>query len=315
MGNNAEVYVDELIARARKVSDNKENGADEGIPDDDIVEWINDGQDHLQSLIINNYPEEFIAEKIIPIVSNQEAYDVPDQVFINNRFKLVEYSATGNLKDYYPLRPATLRERRTYTNTHPAYYIRRSGQILLSPIPTTTIGKIRVSYYRELDNLDLRRGTVASTANDGTSYTTITLTADDILDDTALATLTSAKGGNTICVTDSNGLSTYQNLSVASYSSPTITLSASQLLTGGTISAGDYVTIGSYTTCLTGLPRNCYRYLSEYAALRMMELDSSEDSKKQEMLLQQIESTILDSFADPSEDTFDFPVSDWDIMC
>lgn len=314
-------YVGDIITPVRKRTANLDltlgsstsviEDVSEGIGDQSILEYINDAQDHLQALIVNSYPREFVASKVIQVVANQEEYEIDDNVFVNNRLITVKYSSTGNARDYYRLTPQPLSRRNTDTNTDPSFYIRRNGKILLNPIPTNSAATIRPEYYRELDNLQVRAGVITARTLSATQLTALTIsTSSD------LPNLISNAADKYLCICDKDGVVQMYNVPYTSYDSTTgvFTLSAFTFASGETAAVGDYITIGKYTTTHSGLPNNCERYLKVYAQLRMLQTDSSLDWKDEANELAKIETDIMDSFGDTDEDVQDFPVLDDDIL-
>jgi hypothetical protein len=280
-----------------------------GISTNLILEYMNQAQDHLQAAILATFPQEFTAEKTISMVGNQEEYTVPDRVFVNNKIVTVEYRSGPSLSDYNPLEPANFRDRDTSPGS-PAFYIRRSGKILVNPIPQSTQGDIRVTFYRELDDLDIRRGTISSFTNTGTAITALTLstTGDDEL---ALA------GADYLCVNDRYGTVTMYNIPVSSYSSTTgvVTLVGGSFtfVPGETISNGYYVTVGKYTTTHSKLTDNAERYIQVFAQKRLLQTDEANSSVEEDAELLKIEQDVMNSFADESGDVEWIPVLDEDI--
>jgi len=212
-------HVDDLITQARRESDNETFSTTSGIQDDEFLQYLNDGQDRLQSLIAAKHSEVFTTEKVFPIVASQEAYDLNDHVFLNNRIVSVEHSSSGNLRDYYPLQQRTLKERITSDSTSPAFYVRRSGQILINPIPTAATGKLRVNYERTLDDLDIRRGIIKSAGITGAGTVASPITQITV-DGSGTPTPDSALGdmllGDVVCFTDRKGVVLDYNLDITS---------------------------------------------------------------------------------------------------
>lgn len=134
----------------------------EGISNTLILSYLNDALAFLQSRILAVYPGEFVAESIQNTVNNQEAYSVPDNVFLNNKWISVEYSPSGAADQYFPLAPAGLAQRDTRVG-QVYQYIRRNGKCLLNKIPNTNRAKLRINYYRAIDKFDVRRGILPKT--------------------------------------------------------------------------------------------------------------------------------------------------------
>lgn len=308
--------IDQLIdlvrERTRNLNFSRDSSGNilEGISDNLILEYLNQAQDHLQAAILAVYPNEFIAEKTPSIVANQEGYTIADRVFVNNKIVTVECRSTSNLSDYYILDQGTFRDRDTDSGW-PKYYIRKGSTILLNPIPSTSQGNLRIVYYRELDDIDIRRGTISSHTASATTLTALTLstTGDD---DIALA------DADYLCVNDRYGTVTMYNIPISSYASGTgvVTLVGGSFTfaTGETIADSNYVTIGKYTTTHSKLPDNSERYLLLYAQKRILTTDESNTSVEEDAELIKIEQDIVNSFADESKDLEYIPILDSNIM-
>ena len=275
-----------------------------GISDTRIIQYFNDAQDHLQAAIITLFPNEFIVQKEISIVANQEEYTIPDHVFINNKIVCVEYNSNNNSTDYDTLRQGTIRDRNT-AKGWPSYYIRRSGKILLNPIPQSSQGKIRVSYYRELDDLDIRRGKISAVSGvTSTTFTNIDLTDTDPVPDETSKPI-NLTNTDYICTVDRYGAVKAYAIPVNTYttSSDLLTPTAAHVFgTGETVAVGQWVVFGKYATTQSALPDNCERYLLTYVQKRLMTTDESNTSLEEDAELKTIESDILNSFSEESRE-------------
>lgn len=313
-------YVGDLLTDVREASHNQEysigSGTStiedvlEGIGQQQLLRFLTEGQTHIQSAIINQHPVEFVTSKEIDIVSGQEEYSVPDNLFVNNRLISVQYSHTGNARDYVKLPAKGLRDRFTDESSHPSWYIRRSGKILLNPIPTSSVGSIRVEYYRELDRLQLRAGEITSITDNGTISALSIDTSSD------LPNLISNIGDKYLCICDKDGEVKEYNVAYTSYNSSTGAFSGISHERNGAsaISSGDFITVGRYTTTHSDLPVNCERFLVTYATMRALKLDSSSDWQTEAEVLRMIKQDVLDSFGDMDEDVRSYPVLDGDIL-
>lgn len=305
-----------LITAARRRTKNENYEVDSttgvtrsGIPDDLFVEWANDAQDHLQAAILAAFPNEFVSEKTINIVANQEAYTISDNVFINNKLICVEYSFSGNARDYEILDQGTIRDRQTYSG-YPNFYIRISGQILLNPIPKSSQGTIRVSYYRELDDLDVRRAQVNGTPS-GSIITVDTMSAVEQLRVNAAEYLS-------ICDAHGEPLLYAAPISTSgSTTTITLTSAVSGFLVSGVALAGldnGIVTLHKYGTTHSKLPTNCERYIKTYMQKRALTAGESNTSLEEDAELLKIEEDIIASFNDESRDIEFIPIIDEDII-
>lgn len=303
---------EDIIRLAREFTGNQDYTEDAsrtttaGLSQNLIVEFLNEAQDHLQAAIISVYPTEFTAQKEISL-TGVEAYSVPDNMFINNKLLMVEYSSTGDSQDYYKLPQRTLIERMTSTSSDPDFYIRRSGQILLNPIPTNSRGKIRVSYYRDLDNIDIRRGVIDAIT---LTPTAITALSCGITDDYQ----TELSRAEYVCINDRNGNVKMYNIPVTAYNTSTgdftIAGGSYTFASGETGATGQYITIGQYSTTHSKLPESCERYLKIYAQKRLLTKDSNNNSIFEDSELKTIEADILANYANASEDIEEIAILD-----
>ena len=301
--------VDHQITLIRQRTKNTDYSATHGIDNQVFIEIINQAQDHLQAGIANVYSNEFILSSEISIVADQEAYTTPDRILAASKIVSVEYSSSGNLEDYVNLSSRPQRDRMTSSGA-PCFYFWRSGQVYLSPIPSTSQGKIRVTYYRELDDLDTERGTINGTP----ATTNLPTTGMDITSQPINAT-----NVRYLCVSDRDGNVMLRNAVVNTWASPNFTLAAnvSTYLVNG-YSLGDLdkgsVTFGKYTTTLSKLSDHCERYLLVATQKRIMTVDESNSSLEEDAELKQIEQGILNTYADESRDVEWIPIIDPDVM-
>jgi hypothetical protein len=89
--------IDHLITLARMRTRSTDYSATRGIPQELFLEWANDAQDHLQSIIASVYSSLFRTEAIISLVGSQESYTIPDRLLGDTRLVSVEYSNESSL--------------------------------------------------------------------------------------------------------------------------------------------------------------------------------------------------------------------------
>lgn len=303
-------YLGDLISVSRYDSNNVNyTTTTAGNPDLLFEQYANDAQDHLQAVLVNVNSQNFVDQEIITVVSGTETYNAPANLYINNKLISVEFSYTGELSDYVKLLPKTFAERNT-TSGCPDYYIRAGRVIYLNPIPNQG-GYLRVMYYRELDDIRLRNGTINGTP----SGTSIVLSSPTSLQETNLSS------AEYICVSDRFGTVMLYNGVVSSYNSgtDTITLAANvstYLVSGYTLAnlASGYVTIGAYSTTHSKLPNDCERYLITYMTKRGFGKDSSTNVAQTDQELVLMENDIAENHAVPTEDVYTIPILDDQIL-
>lgn len=288
---------EDLITSGRAVARNVANSdGTYAITSDECIQYLNDAQDRMQNLISaqKNIAKLFVTEQIITVVQNQAEYVIPDRVLLNKQIEYVEFSATGSLTDYIRLEKLNFFNRDTYPTTYPHGYFKRGGSILLQPTPSTTQGSLRVSYERDLDDLDVTRARI-----NGTPVTTdIDLTHSSGAPTTANEAL--FINGNFICISDANGNVMLRNGLIDSYDAPTdvLTLVAdvdTYLVGSYTLAdlADGFLTVGKYTTTYSKLPDACERYLVHYLAAQLFRKDSSNDYENALALVADIETDTI----------------------
>lgn len=297
--------ITKLLTEVRRSTRNSDTTS---IVDNEFIEAFNDAQDMGQSIIASVFPDLFVSQEIINTVANQEAYSITERVFLTTRIKTMEYSQTGQITDYYEIPPRSYKERSTVPG-YPSFYIRRENGFYLNPIPNASSQKIRVTYERELDEVDIRRAKVTSTT--GTPITAITLNNASFPTNADILTL---EVGDYICVSDPYGVVKAYNIPVTSATATSITVPSHTLGSGETISAGDYITIGQYTTTHSKLPQTCERFLKTYVEWKVFNRDSSDQATAKLAELNSIREDMLASFANPSRDVHYVAIIDEDIL-
>lgn len=300
-----------LITQARRATENQDYNESTGISDEEYIQYLNDAQDRLYSLIQSMFPKLFQKEYVVALTADQEAVDLPADLYNSSRIENVEYSHTGNAKDYFTLDNGVSYERLNGSAGLPCYYIRRSTQILLQPKNQSGSAKVRMEYQKNILRLDKRRGKVtAVTLNTGTSeitsltLDTTTLNADDI------TAVQDAEYGTIV-----NRLGTVQMaaLPIESIDSSTgvVTLfSGFTYDTGETIAVGDYLCVGPYSSTHSELPDTCERYFIVSAQHRVLGRDSSSDQNSMKQTEVEIEGDILQAFAKPDGESHVPPIDD-----
>ena len=276
----------------------------EGISDNLILSFINDALQFIQSRIIAVYPGEFVTENVQNTVVGQEEYSITDNIFLKNKFISVEFSDDGDLENYDPLPPAGLHQRNTSSGT-PYQYIRRNGKILLNPIPKDASGKLRVNFYRALDKLNIRRGTIASIGvQTDPLFTDIALISNDYYDQYDI------DNAQYICIVNKYGEVLDYNVPIVSFDSTNKAITiATQTLVGTT---NDYIVTGKYqsTHLASGTPERILDYCKVFAQARIHNTDSSSDEINERIEVATVLNDIVDQFSEMTEDIQDVPIID-----
>jgi hypothetical protein len=289
---------DALITQARLISRNILNSdGTSSISSEEILQYLNDGQDRMQNLICarKNIAKIFVKQEIIATVANQEAYSLSRRLLLNKQIENVEFSSDGTLGNYVRLEKINIMNRDSNTTTYPWGYYKQGGQIFLQPIPASSSGYIRVTCEADLDDLEIPRG-VISAIGSGTATQFATLTVDA----TADAYETTTPGWNTqqyCSIVSPLGVRKCYNILISTYVANLITPSPTPFIydtsLDSQIAVGDVAVFNKFSTTFSQLPDACERYLIQYAATQLIGIDSSNDYSKFNEKLAEIEDDTL----------------------
>lgn len=301
-----------LLPVIRRHSRNENYSLTEGIVDEQIIQYVNDAQDYLQSALnsTNQVNKPFVVEKIISLVASQEAYSIPGRLFYNKEIQQVEYSYDGQTSNYRLLPKVHTFNRFTYNTTYVDGYYVRGNTINVVPTPAASVGSLRVLFEGKLDTLDKRRGQITTvTGLTSTGFTSITL--DSTADETSNPNLTNI---DYICINDANGNVTAYNIPVSNYNTGTNVLTPGTFTfqTGETITNGSYVTFGKYSTTHSKLPDECEAYLIHYACQQIFHVDSSDDAAEEAATCAKLEQGILAANKSQTAEIMYIPQVNWD---
>jgi hypothetical protein len=302
--------IDYMIDDARESTENEEFDETVGLSEEEILKFINQAQFRLHSKIVAQHPQVFTDTYTFSIVANQEAYTIPSyKAYLKNKVSQVEFSSTSSVNDYYYLRPGYLKERDTGANGDPDKYIRRGGEILLLPTPTTSNGLLRLTYVRKIKKMDKRRGLIKAVTTSGSNITNLEV---NYVNGSAVDSTHLAKD-NRVTVVDKYGAIKMENVLLetittsATYDA-TLTIDSSfEFASGESIAADDYILSGPYSTSHFELGDEVERYIQAYTEWKILKRDSSIDSQEAIQELFQIEQDIIDSYADISDDILEIP--------
>lgn len=303
--------VDQLINEAKRETENTESTSDTGVQDSEYIRALNDAQDKIHSAILLQNPQILVTEKEIDVVAEQEAYNMPADVFGTTRIEKVEYSRTSIARDYYELDPAFLDERLNGESGRPSYFIRDSERLLIQPKPAGS-GKLRVTYEKVLPRLDKRRGKVQTVILTSNTITQLilnptTFTSDDIQE---------MNDAEYLCVVSKRGVIKMKGIPITEVNSSTgeVTVEAFTFEAGETIAVDDYVVAGAFATTNCQLPDIAERYLLRYCKWRVLKRDSSNDSREEKEEVDEIAADIIATYARADKSIKRIPIIDTDFL-
>jgi len=298
-----------LIEEIRSQTQNTSYDSNFGVPQSDIVRYLRNAQDFLFSQAVQQKPKFFLEEYIVDCVNDQEVYSLPERIYLGN-LEMVEYSHSGNVREYYPLNVYQYIERDVTHTGSPSGYIRRNQEILL--VPPAASGKLRISYIKEADKIDIRRGQISAVTDSGTQVTALTLdTTEASFDSTTLN-----KHYN-LCVVDRYGNQKMKNIEFDSIDSGTgvVTLTASHTYEDGeTIAVGDYVVSGKNSANVSTLPDTCERFLIKHSVYEVKFGDASKWSDKVKNDVLDLANDIIGGFQSIENDIANIPITATDYL-
>jgi hypothetical protein len=299
-----------LIRRIRKETNNEDYGANAGISQTQICEYMNDGLGFLEEGLSSIHSDQFLTTDSIDLVSGTEEYDLPSNLLKGGGIHLVEYKWNSN--DFYKMKRGTLLNKANGITGQPSTYIPLGSSLLLSPIPSASkTDGLRITFTERLNRLDVRRGTVdTATLNTGTN----TITALSLLNTSILGLADNEFDEHDyICIVDADGAFKMKNIPITGidHNSGDITVrSGFTFNSGETIAVGDYVVFGKDTsTHQLKLDPSVERFLIAYAAWKVLRQDSNDDSKEQSDELAAMRDSILESYSTPNDDLILVPES------
>ena len=295
-----------LIEEARELTGNTRYDADSGISQAIFVRFFKNAQDALQKGIANAKSKLLMVDTTATVVSGQEAYGYPSDLFLNN-IDTLEYSSNGT--DYgVPLKKGYTKDRRSSSNGSPSSYVLRKDDYLL--VPPVSSGTLRINYIRKLPALEKRSGYISAVTQASGVVSAITVdVAEASFDGTWI------NKNYYLCVVDKHGARTVKNIPYTSVNTTTgvFTLPASfTLASGESIAVGNYITVGVDTYNLPDLADICESYLIKHAVYEAKYGDASQWSDKAVQDMNISLSSLLDSFSRSSDDITEIPITNFE---
>ncbi len=301
--------IEQIIRSIRRDTGNTDYSADSGIPQRDIEEYIQDAQDDLQTAIINVHAQRaFPDQALLNVVANEFKIALPYNFHSSGGLIKVEFSASGNSRDFYELRQVTLGEINETVFGNPSLYSRRGDLLIVSPVPQSAVTSgIRVTFVKTLPRPAVRRGqvSVATLNTSAKTITTLTLQINDGLLDAA-----GLREDDYICIVDRDGVIKMKAIPITTVNTDTgaVTIASGFVYeTGETIAVGDYAISGRYATTHPEWPANVERYLRRYGVLRVQMRDSNDDMIAEDALLEKMRSDIVEDYISLNADIMRVP--------
>lgn len=280
-----------LLTELRNSTDNKDTN---GIPDAELISYLNYGQKLIQNIIFKSNPKAdiFVASKIYS-PSSDGIYTLPEDIFAENAISLVE-TKTGidTVNDGY--RPVD-RVDKSEASLMFGYYIENNTLHLTGMNTNYNIYALRITYSKVLPKMDKRWGKIQSFI----ASTSINL--DNTTYDSALNTV-----DDYVTVVDKFGAQVLSNIYVDSFAANV--LSTTNTLAG--IAANQYLCMGANSVNASLLPNSCETYLLDYARQRVYTRNVYDDSAKQVYFTDKQEADISELFRNNQKDILYPPITD-----
>jgi hypothetical protein len=154
---------DLLINLIRSTTQNELANSTTDIGDDEIISYLNEGQNRIQAKITMQHPDMFQTEIYVDAVSYKEEYLLPANMMLGSKILSVEYTTTSASAHpiWYPVKVGSRKYRRSDIASVPVTYYRREllsnkvGSIVVSPPPNDPNGQFRINYIQKLDKVDI----------------------------------------------------------------------------------------------------------------------------------------------------------------
>lgn len=311
-------YAGDLILGCRRDTNNTDTSS---ISDEDFLRYLNFGQENAQAIILQSQSAKFQSEVIFNIIADQEAYYLPENTYMGDRVVNVEYSFTGEERNYQPIYERGLKSRSSYPQSYITSYIRRDKAILVQPMPAASQGYLRVTCERQADKLELRRGVItASTVTLGViTALTVNTTGSYPPDAALISQMLLTNPYLTVCT--HTGEPTAYAIPVTAYNPGT----GAWTISGGSftlqdstdsVDVGSYITFGKYSTTHTPLDSVCERYMIAYCNWKILGRDTASAKKAAyyEEELKLIKAELTESYSETDHDEDDIQMVNPDLL-
>jgi len=295
-----------LIDTARELTQNTRYSETSGISQKLFVEYFNHASESLNREVTNSKSKFFLKQTLMTVVSGQEQYDWPKDIFIFN-IDTMEWSQNG--RDYITLYRGDTKDRFNTTVGYPYGYIPRNDGFLLAP--SLNSGTLRLNYIKQPSRLEKRSGKISAVTVTNGVLTALTINAAEASFDYAYL-----NRDNFISVVDKFGVQKAKHIIFDTVNSTTgvFTLSPFTLDDGDTIAVGDYVCSGYDSTNLPEYPTTAEDFLKKHVEYECKYGDSSKWNQEARDNLVSIANQIITSFGQNTNDVVQIPIINCDYL-
>lgn len=287
-----------LISEVRNSTDNKDVN---GIATSEIISYYNSAQKYITSLIFKNNPycDLFKSQSVQPS-NTSNTYTLPANCFAVNAISMIEVRTnTSNINNgYVRVKPISESE-----FAHSFGYITRDGLILISGQDSQAwYTDIRITYFKQLPTLDIRRGQVTS------PYTATTFTVTPF--DSNMLEM-----GDVYSLCDAKGVQTVKEIYSSSQTSPMTSTAAKVTEIQAASPAGECFLLSGIDACnMSLLPDVCETYLQDYVRQRIYTRNNYDDANKQMYFTEQQKLEIISIFSKNKKDDDNIPTTDTEFL-
>lgn len=281
-----------LITKVRNSTDNKDVN---GVSTAEIVEYFNDAQRYITTLVFKNNPYADLFKVQLEIAADPSGeYTLPADCYSTNALSMVEarFADTSNNKGYSRIKPISEAE-----FSYIFGYITRNNKVLISgQNDVAQLQTVRITYFKQLPTLDIRQAKVSSV----TVGTSINLLA---------APISLYEMDDHCSTVDAQGDQVVSNI----YFTNT---SGTSLLTANTagVTNTQYITAGKNSCNKSQLPDVCETYLLDYVRQRIYTRNNYDDANKQVFFTEKQEAEIISVFSKNKKDDDTIPVTDVEFL-
>lgn len=164
--------LEEILTDARAQAYSEDYSLTEGWNDNVAARIANLGLNRLYHAITQIENPAHVEQYSADIVSGQQAYDLPIDVFMALRIIDVRYIWGTQNYEFLELQQGMIQDRLDYPINIPSIFCIRNGQILLSPAPNLSkTNGLQINFQKRMRSLDVRRGRILSKTDAPATYT------------------------------------------------------------------------------------------------------------------------------------------------
>ncbi len=293
-----------LIPQVQRATENERVGTNDGISLEEYYQYFTDGLRLVQRQILKVNQKAFRTSTTWS-ADGTETHTFPFDLMARNQTATLEYTESGSVADYRGLQKVTQLERRPIAG-RPSQYIVEGNTIIVNNYPAT--GTFRLTYAALLPAVDKRRAAVSSHTKSSTALTALTLST--------ASPFTSADYDlyDYLCIVAWDGTINMRSIPYTAVNSSTgvVTIQGSSYTfpTGSTLTNGDYVTLGKYSSSHIQLEDQAEDFMIAYCSKRILNRDASLDAAELTADMQGMLQDIVDLYSDDG-DVDQVPVTNW----